>query len=102
MSKEEIRTITIQPEDLELARITKNLEVRLQTTISENDIQKFCKGCDFLSKDNLCKKNGFNNQGRSALRGCCGLASENNIEGYMLVTGFKPFSAPEPNSDNVK
>jgi|GEM_PF-5017017 len=56
MSKEEIRTITIQPEDLELARITKNLEVRLQTTISENDIQKFCKGCDFLSKDNLCKK----------------------------------------------
>ncbi len=65
--------------------------VPIITIISEENIAKFCSGCDKLKDNNFCADDA-EDQGRYVARGYCGWATQNSVRGQMTNEGFKPSS----------
>lgn len=82
---EKIRQIVTNPQDI-FAELT--MAYTLPASISEEDIAKFCKECDF-SKAPVCSKVGQNDQARYAAREGCGWAEKDGVRGSMTADGFK-------------
>ncbi len=57
--------------------------------ISEDEIAKFCKGCDSYRENQPCALAGTNDQARYAARQWCGWASQKSVSGQMTTEGFK-------------
>lgn len=65
------------------------LGVPLHSSVAEEKIAVFCRGCDQLKPDGVCY-NGPNDQARYAARLVCGWASIKDVQGTMTVDGFIP------------
>lgn len=65
-----------------------DLSAPLQKSISELDIKTFCRNCDSLEENGICRITGSNDQGRYAIRKQCGWVSVGGVRGYMTENGF--------------
>lgn len=90
MTEQKNRSVEPEFQDYFHAVLTGSA-VRLNTTVPEAKVATFCKGCDSLKADGVCRL-GANDQGRYAIRGQCGWASEKGVRGEMTDEGFRAFS----------
>lgn len=90
VEQKDIRHIELKHQDIFHAQMTGSM-TRLQTSISEEEIAEFCKGCDDLEKSGVCRVAGANDQGRYVIRKGCGWAHVDGVRGEMLEDGFNPW-----------
>lgn len=65
----------------------------MKRVVKEEDIAAFCKPCDFLGEDNICKLVlDRGDQLRYAARNVCGWAAVGGQGGIMRTEGFEPFN----------
>lgn len=62
--------------------------------VSEEQVRTFCKPCDYLGPDNICKRVGEQDQTRYVDRLACGWASVKSIQGTMTADGFISLENP--------
>lgn len=60
------------------------------TEVPEQTIADFCKGCDMLQLDNICRIVGSNRQAIYVDRQWCGKGSRDGVQGEMTAKGFRP------------